>query len=357
MHRLIDHLDKLTRGRDRDLLDVTLALAVRDILAPHSVVVAGVAKDGDERRWLELARVHADGRTLVTDPMWADLEHLPALHEFPARVQCLQGRGFTQVEEDTGVWLTLVPLFGPAHTADQGVLELRSEAALSEQAQDAVLALLRIYRNMHGLLEYSERDALTGLRNRKSFDDAFFKALKTEMNNPAADSDESLADVSAVPERRSQATVGGRFWLGMLDIDHFKRVNDVHGHLIGDEVLLLVARILHSTLRFHDRVFRFGGEEFVVLVRCPDPTAAGRALERIRQAMELYSFPQVGRITVSIGFSQVLAGDSPAAATERADKAVYYAKHHGRNQVAAHAELVERGLLDADTRSGDIELF
>lgn len=205
MHQLIDHLDKLTHGRDRDLLDMTLALAVMDLLAPHSVAVVGVARDGDERRWLELARVLSDGSTTVTEPMWAELDCLPTLPGVPARMQCLQSREIIEVEEESGVWLSLFPLSGPGHAQVEGVLELRSASAPGGAAQDTVQALLQIYRNMHGLLEYSERDTLTGLRNRKSFDDAFFKALKNEMANPASDSDEALVDGIVASERRVQA--------------------------------------------------------------------------------------------------------------------------------------------------------
>jgi diguanylate cyclase (GGDEF)-like protein len=144
----------------------------------------------------------------------------------------------------------------------------------------------------------------------------------------------------------------------MLDIDHFKRVNDNYGHLIGDEVLLLLARLMRSQFRFHDQLYRFGGEEFVVLMRCNGEAEAGKVLERMRAATAAHLFPQVGKITVSIGFSEVRAGDSPSGAFERADKAVYYAKEHGRDQVCSYAALVARGELENQAANvGDMELF
>jgi diguanylate cyclase (GGDEF)-like protein len=152
----------------------------------------------------------------------------------------------------------------------------------------------------------------------------------------------------------------GRFgtaWLGLIDIDHFKRVNDNHGHLLGDEALLLLSRLMRSSFRFHDHLYRFGGEEFVVLMRCDDAAAATIALQRLRSNVERYAFPQLGHLTVSIGFTQVLPSDSPASAFDRADKAVYYAKQHGRNQVQHHADLVAAGLLALESRSSDVELF
>jgi diguanylate cyclase (GGDEF)-like protein len=142
-----------------------------------------------------------------------------------------------------------------------------------------------------------------------------------------------------------------------LDIDHFKRVNDNFGHLIGDEVLLLMSRLMRSSFRYQDQLFRFGGEEFVVLMRCTDAEAAGRAIERLRANVERYAFPQVGRITISVGFTELRPSDTPAAAFERADKAVYFAKQNGRNQVHHHAELVASGRLADESRDSKVELF
>ena len=133
--------------------------------------------------------------------------------------------------------------------------------------------------------------------------------------------------------------------------------NDNHGHQIGDEVLLLVARLMYASFRFHDRLYRFGGEEFVVMMRCDSETDAARAFERLRSNTESYEFPQVGRITLSVGFTEVMPDDSPGDALERADRAVYYAKRHGRNQVQSHADLVARGELQLSSKVSEIELF
>ena len=143
----------------------------------------------------------------------------------------------------------------------------------------------------------------------------------------------------------------------MVDIDFFKSVNDNYGHLIGDEVLLLLSRLMRSTLRFHDQLYRFGGEEFVVLIPCDTESNAATALERLRQNAESYAFPQVGRLTVSIGFDMILPNDSPTSALERADRAVYHAKAHGRNQVCSYRDLLAQGHLAAAEKVGEVELF
>ncbi|MBC8055012.1 MAG: GGDEF domain-containing protein, partial [Rhizobiales bacterium] len=153
-------------------------------------------------------------------------------------------------------------------------------------------------------------------------------------------------------------TPSGSYWLGVIDIDHFKRVNDSFGHLIGDEVLLLLSRLMRGSLRARDQLYRFGGEEFVALVRCNGPDSASLAFERLRVNTERYLFPQVEHVTVSVGFTEIVAGDTPSGAFERADKAVYYAKAHGRNQVQYHAALVARGELETiGPKTSDVELF
>jgi GGDEF domain-containing protein len=90
---------------------------------------------------------------------------------------------------------------------------------------------------------------------------------------------------------------------------------------------------------------------------CADDASAAVAFERLRCNVAQYAFPQVGRITVSMGYTVVNANDSPSRAFERADRAVYFAKGHGRDQVRSHAALVAAGLLEDDHQAGDVELF
>ena len=150
--------------------------------------------------------------------------------------------------------------------------------------------------------------------------------------------------------RRRQSVQLSRNWLGVIDIDHFKRVNDSYGHLIGDEVLLLMSRLMRSSFRFDDRLYRFGGEEFVVLMRCADGDAAAQAFERLNSTSSA-TCSRRWAITVSIGFTELKGGDTPNGAFERADKAVYFAKGNGRNQVRHHADLVSAGHPPTTPRS------
>ena len=157
--------------------------------------------------------------------------------------------------------------------------------------------------------------------------------------------------------RRYERRYGGACSLVLLDLDRFKAFNDTHGHAAGNALLTRVGQEILVLKRESDLAARFGGEEFVVLLRAPDSDRAEVGLERFRRAVQTYAFPRVGSITVSIGFADIRVSDTPTAAFERADKAVYHAKQNGRNQVAGHAELVQRGVFQEDRHEGDVELF
>ena len=347
MSQLVDHLAELTGFRDRDIVDVTLVSALHDLLDPISVAIYRVVGEGGDERWITRARLGENDAVATADPAWADPEALPQLDRYPARMQAMAGE--TSIVTMPGA---LSRSIFPVRTDREvvGVMEIESRVPLRDEDVRMVTSILRIYRNFQGLLDYSERDTLTGLLNRKTFDESFLKATS------APPMSEAMTQ-AASPDGRRHAVSAHRHWLGVIDIDHFKSVNDNSGHLSGDEVLLLLSRLMRNSFRFHDRLYRFGGEEFVVLMRCASEDDARMALDRMRANTEAYPFPQVGTITISIGFTEVKPGDTPSAAFERADRAVYYAKGHGRNQVQSHAELVANGELVDDSKTGDVELF
>jgi len=151
-------------------------------------------------------------------------------------------------------------------------------------------------------------DALTGVPNRR--------ALETALH---------------VEGERMKRT-GAPFCVALLDVDHFKRVNDVHGHAAGDEVLRAVGGTLSAQARVTDTVGRWGGEEFVAVLNGSLPGAHIFA-ERTRAAIEKLRCPPVDRVTISIGLAQVQPGESVLDAVARADKRLYDAKTAGRNRV------------------------
>lgn len=201
---------------------------------------------------------------------------------------------------------------------------------LAEEETGFLSGMVRIHENYLRLLYDAERDMLTGLLNRRSFDARLYELLEQG---------------------------SGQQTLALIDIDHFKQVNDRFGHIVGDEVLLLVAHHMEQTLGQHAQLYRYGGEEFGIILRDEPELAHGR-LETLRQNIAAFTFPQVGCVTISIGHVTISGQMLPANVVEQADRALYYAKEHGRNQVCAYTQLLRQGQIAPQVlHEGDIELF
>ncbi|KPG99466.1 DeoR faimly transcriptional regulator [Pseudomonas sp. RIT-PI-q] len=129
---------------------------------------------------------------------------------------------------------------------------------------------------------------------------------------------------------------GNTLLLAMLDLDHFKRINDNYGHLAGDKVLKIIASVLRKRLRGTDFIARFGGEEFVLLMPATVPAAGAKLLENLRASIQACPFHFKGEpvtITLSMGMTAFRPGEHSDAVLKRADLALYRAKHAGRNRV------------------------
>lgn len=136
--------------------------------------------------------------------------------------------------------------------------------------------------------------------------------------------------------------------LVLVDIDHFKRVNDRHGHSAGDHVLRELAALTRQTVSLADAVFRWGGEEFAVLAGEIGHRGAAELAERLRARVAECDFPVVGQLTISLGVAEYLGEESVEDWFQRADGMLYAAKHGGRNQVRVDA----RG--NSDLWAGDL---
>ena len=142
-----------------------------------------------------------------------------------------------------------------------------------------------------------------------------------------------------------------KHWLCILDIDHFKLINDKYGHIYGDEILILVARLLEKSVRDFDKIFRFGGEEFVIILRNFDQHDALLAFERIRHVVGSHQYAKIHTLTVSIGGTEIVQQKNPRYVIANADHALYYAKHHGRNQVQVYETLLADGKITRQKES------
>lgn len=173
--------------------------------------------------------------------------------------------------------------------------------------------------SMHKITQLATHDELTGLSNRRHMADLMAREQQRQ--------------------RRSRAPM----CMAMLDLDHFKRVNDAHGHAAGDEVLKIFARTLRQTLRTTDEISRWGGEEFLLLMPHTCLQEAQWAVERLRQVLattSLAPLPLSARVTFSAGIVQAPEGADLDAVIACADEAMYCAKMKGRD--CAMAKKVEK---------------
>lgn len=358
MATLIDHLIKLTDHRDRDLLELTLSKALIDLIPIQRVIVARVFSEEGIKRWLDIATLDARGGGKVVDPLRVDFQKLPLLQDNKDRLTSLETRQRVEIAwaGEDGPRITYLPLFSEAMSEDQGVLEIHSAGALTQEQLQALAQVQHVFRNMYHLLAYSDRDALTGLLNRKSLDDTFYSAVLDELGE-TTDAQTAAQQAAVAPDSERRHRVPPNYWLGTISVDHFGLLNDKNGHLIAEEVLLLVARIMNNTFRTYDRLYRLGGEQFAVLMHCPDEALVLAAFERFRANIEKFNFPQVGRVTVCAGFTRITADDSPSTALEHAERAVDYAQRNGHNKVFSHAELVRKGFFGDVPKVGAIDIF
>lgn len=345
--RVLASVAEFTHHRDIDALDHSLVLSLAELVSVDSVALC---KRGDS--------LQTPVETLVVCTRNAGGDFVVEAVEPPRDGEAIDSilcsmetlESITDVTEG-GLSRLVVPIVRD-HAAI-GAMMLESQGSL-EGVRVLAEGFGRIYGNYIALLNESERDKLTGLYNRRSFDQRLQRLLKLQRQRARGrdrGEDERRQGVAAEPGV-------SQIFLAILDIDHFKRVNDTFGHVYGDEVILMLAQQMRASFRQSDVLFRFGGEEFVMLIAAQDAEATEYALERFRQRVEAYRFPQVGHVTVSIGYARITENDYPEIVIDRADKALYYAKQNGRNQVHGYEALTVTGALDNPAVAlGTIDLF
>lgn len=209
-------------------------------------------------------------------------------------------------------WYLLVEQIGKPETHIQKTLWLNLLLSSLITMIVLLLAHYTISKYQQHLVEMAMKDKLTGINNRHAFDPASQQVIKTAYRNK-----DPLSIV-------------------LVDIDHFKNINDNHGHLVGDQVIVRVAKILQSHLRASDLLCRWGGEEFMILLPKCDIEHAQVLTEKIRLQIEYAEIMIEGKnisITASFGVTQYTRAESQIELVERVDKALYKAKSLGRNRV------------------------
>ena len=332
---LIQAIIALTEQGSSRALDAALLEQVGALLSPDEVALYDLFDAGGGAEFLAESLEYARAR----DALGIDRNVNFDVRQAQGFVACIKAGGRVVNTGDDDRVRTLYPIHGQSGVT--ALLVADYDACPAEEPA-WMSSLLAAYQNQKRLLFTLERDALTQLLNRQTFDRQVWEIIRR-------------VGVDAAPP----AGDPGRIAFGILDIDHFKVVNDTYGHLYGDEMLLLFARQMNKWFRYSDLTFRYGGEEFCVVLFDVDHDVAGRVFERFRQAVEAYPFPQIGQRTVSTGFTLIRPRDQPGDLIDRADKALYFAKQHGRNRVCSHEELVTAGhLAEGEARMvGAIELF
>ncbi len=335
---LIESVVRITGQRDRATLESCLVTTLQTLLGAHRVTLVRVVVR-NENWYAEVLASVTTGASLFEGgpiPVFGNplLTHLVGL-----------GGPADLPYAGTGMAVTACP-FATEQRTSEGWLIVEGDQPFTTQ-HALIGGMAAIYGNYLSIIDATENDTLTGLRNRKTFDDRVGRILTAAQGGAPAE--------SAFERRHADASAS--HWLGVLDIDHFKRVNDTFGHVFGDEVLLLFAQLMRTTFRTDDLLFRYGGEEFVVVLAPIAAEGAMDAFERFRRAVEAYDFPQVGQVTASIGVVRIGEQFVPSEVVGHADEALYHAKRHGRNRVCLYETLVAEGHLSQSHSEGDVELF
>jgi diguanylate cyclase (GGDEF)-like protein len=339
---LLDSVADSNSHRDRDRFNRSIASLIAEYLETESVSLYHLVDDGGVVRLVpegaaNAATAGAGGSLEVQAGLPMDPAKHPALSDVPEWESSVRDHRIVQYTQSTGTTCAALPIESEREVV--GLLVVQCANQLQSRDLEFVAAILRFMKNHLALLDYGERDTLTGLLNRKTFESTFEK-----VRHRLRRAHDSSPDVEPS-------------WLGLIDIDKFKSINDTYGHLFGDEVLLLIAQIMQRSFRGADQIFRFGGEEFVVVLDHATKAGVEIAFDRLRATVEEFAFPQVGCVTISLGYSEIFPNDDPTTCVERADAALYYAKHHGRNNIRNYEALVAAGELMAKGEGEDAELF
>jgi len=189
---------------------------------------------------------------------------------------------------------------------------IKTQMHISQEVERANQIIKDLSQQIKKLENSSKLDSLTQIFNRRALD-------------------EYLTDIC------NKKPLKHELYILLLDIDDFKKINDSYGHVAGDKVLILVANILRKTLRDGDKVFRYGGEEFLVVLNRIDITTCkdiGNRILKLVSSNQLFYKGNTLNATISIGATLSHKDDTPETLIERVDKALYTSKRHGKNQMS-----------------------
>lgn len=329
-HSILESVIKITNQRDVDSLEYSLVATLAEMITFSEIGIYKLIDDGNQSYLEEVVKIKFDeNRQPEKSIEWTENSHI--ISRDTNIQKCLDSGLPIQFCDNNSLNRLIMPIICDKKVV--AAINLNTTINLTPYVK-MLEGMIRIYENYLFILDESEKDKLTGLFNRRTFDKKLDRLLQIQRNQQVR-----LIESQSDKEKRSLKP-HSETWLAMIDIDDFKKVNDTHGHVFGDAVLLLLAHKMKLCFRQADYLFRFGGEEFVVILEPHPKEQAYITLDRFRAAIAEHNFPLVGQVTVSIGYAQITETDYPPAILDSADKALYYAKTHGKNTIYNYETLV-----------------
>lgn len=331
---IVGEIAGFTSLRDVDLLELSLLQSIYGILNPSKVSLTSVDSSNTILKQVDYSAT--EHGTITTK--------VPASNDLVAAFTKLVDSelDFCSVDTKEGGALTLFVIVNNRRVSRYIIIE-SDGANISKAHAQQISGMVKIFQNFKQVLQEAQIDELTGLSNRKTFDHIIRKLHESDLSSsPKIENDKRA-------EKENQ-----KYWLVLADIDHFKKINDTHGHLMGDEVLVRIAQSFQSALRKDDFIFRYGGEEFALIICTNDEAELDQILERVRTTISSITIPNIGNITISMGCIELIESRFYLESLEYADQALYQSKENGRDQVSYFDV---NSIKDESEDSMEIDLF
>lgn len=246
-----------------------------------------------------------------------------------------------EYSKEQGLSLLAIPIRAGDKNDIKGIVFCKAKKLKGDEIQ-LIEGLSKVYENYQNIICASERDGLTGLYNRK--------LLTTKID--------SLLDRFLIQGSSRVETSEYFHWVCIFDIDNFKKINDKLGHVFGDEVILLVTAIMRETFDEDDILFRYGGDEFVVILHPQSREEMEIKVHQFIENVNMRDYGQAKRVSISMGSASINNQELNAITVlGYADQALYRAKQNGINQMAFYEDLIAKGELEPLLPIDDVELF
>lgn len=337
---LLNSVIKITKNRDVDSLEYSLISTIQEFIGCKEV---SVYKDVEVQGQLTIEQSLCLKITGEKQFEWQQRQIVT--HPEDELLSCLRSACIITVQSTDGIERRWLPITRQEKTV--AAISVVSNS-LDSPSQVMLNAFCRIFENYLVILHENERDKLTGLLNRQTFDKKIKQLIEKQVLK--------VHSLSRGEGKRLQK-YASTSWLAILDIDHFKNINDKYGHICGDEVLLILAQNMRHFFRSTDLIFRFGGEEFVIVFEPTEADSISNKMAEFLQLVRNTSFPFIGNMTVSAGLARISPYDFPITVIENADKALYYAKNNGRDKFCIYEDLIAEQLIKVQENDSEIDLF